>query len=30
MKNSNQSEHKLERLEEEFIAINRSYDSPFH
>ena len=25
-----QSEHKLERFEEEFININRSYDSPFH
>ena len=26
----NQTEHKLERFEEEFININRSYDSPFH
>jgi len=25
-----QSESKLERLEEEFIGINRAYDSPFH
>ena len=25
-----QNESKLERLEEEFININRSYDSPFH
>ena len=25
-----QSEHKLDRLEEEFISINRAYDSPFH
>ena len=30
MKGPAQSEHKLERLEEEFININRSYDSPFH
>jgi SMC interacting uncharacterized protein involved in chromosome segregation len=30
MKNGTQSDHKLERLEEEFININRSYDSPFH
>lgn len=30
MKGPQQSEHKLERLEEEFININRSYDSPFH
>ena len=30
MKGSSQSEHKLERLEEEFITINRTYDSPFH
>ena len=26
----NQNESKLERMEEEFIAINRAYDSPFH
>lgn len=25
-----QNESKLERLEEEFIGINRAYDSPFH
>lgn len=25
-----QNESKLERLEEEFTSINRSYDSPFH
>jgi len=25
-----QSENKLERLEEEFIQINKTYDSPFH
>jgi predicted nuclease with TOPRIM domain len=25
-----QSENKLERLEEEFLAINKSFDSPFH
>jgi archaellum component FlaC len=30
VKNNTQSEHKLERLEEEFLNINRSYDSPFH
>jgi N12 class adenine-specific DNA methylase len=27
---SAQNESKLERFEEEFININRSYDSPFH
>jgi archaellum component FlaC len=30
MKGATQSDHKLDRLEEEFININRSYDSPFH
>lgn len=30
MKDGKQNESKLERLEEEFIGINRSYDSPFH
>ena len=25
-----QSENKLERLESEFLTINKSYDSPFH
>ena len=25
-----QSESKLERLESEFLQINKSYDSPFH
>jgi len=28
--NANQSETKLERLEAEFLQINKSYDSPFH
>lgn len=30
LKGNNQPEHKLERLEEEFININRTYDAPFH
>ena len=30
IKAPNQSESKLERLEEEFIQINKSYDAPFH
>jgi hypothetical protein len=25
-----QNESKLERLEEEFITINKTFDSPFH
>jgi len=25
-----QNDHKLERLNEEFLTINRSFDSPFH
>lgn len=30
VKGGNQNESKLERLEEEFVGINRQYDSPFH
>ena len=25
-----QNENKLERLEQEFISINKNYDAPFH
>lgn len=25
-----QNENKLERLEQDFIAINKNYDAPFH
>ncbi len=30
LQSGNQSENKLLRIEEEFIGINRAYDSPFH
>lgn len=30
MDSPNYAENKIERIEEEFIQINRSYDSPFH
>ena len=30
MKQSNQNENKLERLEQEYIGINKNYDAPFH
>ena len=28
--NNPQNENKLERLEQEFIQINKNYDAPFH
>ena len=30
MKANPQNENKLERLEQEFISINKNYDAPFH
>jgi hypothetical protein len=30
MKISNQNENKLERLEQDYIGLNKNYDAPFH
>ena len=30
MKTNNSNENKLERLEQDFIGINKNYDAPFH
>lgn len=30
MKVTNQNENKLERLEQEYLGINKNYDAPFH
>ena len=30
MRDNPQNDNKLERLEQEFITINKNYDAPFH
>ena len=30
MKVTNSHENKLERLEQEYLGINKNYDAPFH